>query len=165
MPNGSGSCLGGGDVRNVQEYGLKHFSRRFPVASMKDVEPNPYESPTIAEVLAANATGRRKFRWRIIPVTLLLIYGVGLAVGATASSLFALLALLRLSELPWEPRVSPWYFLFADGVAIVIGILLISTATSLWKARWRAAGFTFASAVLLGLAAWSTASFLGIRGL
>jgi hypothetical protein len=132
---------------------------------MKDAEPNPYESPAATEIAAAKPVHVQKFRWRIIPVTLLLIYSIGLVVGATASSLFVLLVLMRRSEQPGEPRVSPWHLLCANGVLMVIGSLLIYTATSLWSARWRAAGFTFASAVLLAIAAWCTASFLGIRGL
>ena len=47
---------------------------------MNDGEPNPYESPTAAEIPAAKPIQRKRFRWRIIPVTLLLIYGVGTVV-------------------------------------------------------------------------------------
>ncbi len=132
---------------------------------MNDGEPNPYESPTAAEIPAAKPIQRKRFRWRIIPVTLLLIYGVGTVVSTLPATVGFAFLLLKHPEYAESGRPYLWQVFCSCGLAMFTGVLLIFTAMNLWRGRWRVAGFTFASTVLLGLAAWCAATFFGIMGL
>jgi hypothetical protein len=123
---------------------------------MKCDEPNPYQSPTIAEVATAKAIRRQKSRWRIIPVILLLIYGICMVVaGAAATVSYAILAIRHGDFAEFWLGTHFWPVLCFSGLSMSSGVLLIFTAMSLWKARWSLAGCAFAFAVVFGFVAWT----------
>ena len=114
---------------------------------MKDrsSELNPYASPSAEAPEVAEV--KKRFRWRVIPVTILYVFG--------APSLVASVAMLGMSV--W------WRFSRSDAVGsapngpMLVGMLcgviasglFLLTAFRLQRGRWWSAGLAFSVAVLL----------------
>jgi hypothetical protein len=111
---------------------------RAPLASMK---PNEMES-------AETQTVRRRFRWRIIGVTVLYLYGGSLVLVAMLSTIhmavwFAILLHRgELARFTWVVAVST-----GAVVTLVLGIACIFAGRSLWKTHWALAMSTIAFAI------------------
>ncbi len=108
---------------------------------------NPYASPAAEAPPPADV--KKRFRWRVIPVTLLCVFG--------APSLVAMAVVFGL-ELWWrlknpdalELGVGPTApMLVGDLFAVIAAALSLLTARRLWQGRWWAAGVAFSAAVLL----------------
>lgn len=110
-------------------------------------EPNPYASPAAELPLAGDA--RKRFRWRVIPVTLLCIFG-GLGLVARVMIL-GNNVLWRIrnpdaADLGVGPTVP---MLVGDLFALVAVGLWLLTAIRLWQGRWWSAAAAFSAAVFL----------------
>jgi hypothetical protein len=118
---------------------------------MDDSNVNPYQSPR-ADTYdppppAVASQSRRLFRWRVIPVTLLYLYG-GSALLVGMGGLGELAFFIAFPR-----RSMPFHSLFALSsiclAATAVGGVLLYAARVLWQGRWRRAGILF----LVGLAA------------
>ncbi len=107
-------------------------------------EPNPYASspPEVGEA-------RKRFRWRVIPVTLLCVFGASAFAGMV----------VRLGVDGWwrfarpdavEVGVGPPVpMLVGDLFGVIAAVLHFVTARRLWQGRWWSAGAAFSVALVL----------------
>jgi hypothetical protein len=107
-------------------------------------ETNPYRSPVTAtrpvEVAVPSPSVRRRFRWRVIPVTLLYLYGGGVIAGGLGI-VFATLCLAVFGGDRFQSRIglggaAVCVCLICPG-AIALGCLFLFAGRSLWQGRWR----------------------------
>lgn len=110
---------------------------------------NPYQSPAVVEVAPAQEPSGKAFRWRIIPVTLLLIYGGCVVLGTALVTVSGALRIARHSDYAeYGIGPTPWELSGFCATGLGCGVLLILSAVSLWRTRWWIAGLAFALAVL-----------------
>ncbi len=121
--------------------------------SADNTDINPYQSPAAypgqdpSPPEQASAV-KWRFRWRMIPVTLLYLYGGGSMMGALAMVLAFFVSLGRgTTRLPTGESIF-WLPLFA-GWATMVGFTWLSAARSLRQGRW----WNGIAAFILGLAA------------
>jgi hypothetical protein len=108
-------------------------------------EANPYRSPMAAirqseAAVTTPAAVQRRFRWRVVPVTLLYMYGGGLVlVGLESLGLMLWFTLARGEGSPL--RRGNWLTtacMLAVGPAMfATGLLFLFAGRNLWQARWR----------------------------
>jgi hypothetical protein len=127
-------------------------------------DTNPYKSPTAPSEPAATASSPpppRRFRWRVIPVALLYIYGGSLVVSGVISVPFIVwVTILRGENSPLRDDLHwllPGYF----GMT-VLGCLFLFAGRSLWHGRWKRGIIASAAAFALYGGAIATAQFLGL---
>jgi len=110
-------------------------------------ELNPYASP-VAEVPQAG-DARKRFRWRVIPVTLLCVFG-GLALVARViilgTNVWWRIRNPDAADLGIGPTVP---MLVGDLFALIAVGLWLLTALRLWQGRWWSAAAAFLLAVFL----------------
>ncbi len=115
---------------------------RSPMANGRAIEPIVWQSPP------------RRFRWRVIPVALLYLYGGSMIV----SPLLCLSMLLWLAVFVGDRLAASWNrgdlppvlfgSLVAIPVAIPLGCLFCYAGRNLWLGRWRRGSIT----ALMGVA-------------
>jgi hypothetical protein len=110
-------------------------------------ELNPYASPTAEPRPAPEA--KKRFRWRVIPVTFLCVFGPPWLVATVAVSARELWWRLNNPD-ALELGVGPTTpMLVGDLFAVIAAALSLLTARRLWQGRWWAAGIAFSAAMLL----------------
>jgi hypothetical protein len=112
---------------------------------------NPYASPT-ADASVNAEPPRKLFRWRLIPVMFLWLYGGTAVIGCIESIVLAIFSMsgrihgaLR-ADLPNASQMLALSVVYGVG-----GTLLILTAVSVWKLRWRNAGYFFVATIALAI--------------
>ncbi len=110
-------------------------------------ELNPYASPA-ADVREAAAV-RRRFRWRVIPVAILCVFGAPLLVGMVVLLGFSVWWRIRnpdamdLGVGPTVPMLAGYLF------GLIAAALCLLTARRLWQGRWWSAVAAFSVAIFL----------------
>lgn len=129
-----------------------------------DTNVNPYESPTtggvpdVAPAGEASQPGRR-FRWRLIPVTLAWIYGACALAGGIMQFGFWALCLLTGHEILPIGGLSHLWLLLDSALAMAAGLIWI-VAGKAWLNRqwWRAS-----IASVLGVMPYLASTYLKVR--
>lgn len=126
-----------------------------PASTVDPNQNNPYRSPLVPNELfhrngSPSEAERRGFRWRIIPVTMLYLYGGSLV-------FVSLLATIHMAV--WSAiiihRGGYVRFAWAAGVlrgslvAAVLGALFIFAAKDFWRRRWLRGALEALAAVTL----------------
>lgn len=115
-------------------------------------EVNPYASPP-TEVVEQ----RKRFRWRVIPITLLSVYGVLSLVAFVGHFGFGVWLCFMAPNVVNLRAGSLLAILLGDLIGMTGASLLLFTAFALRKGRWWMA----CAAFLLGIGVTSFGSFLG----
>ncbi len=110
-------------------------------------ELNPYASPA-AEVPEAGGA-RKRFRWRVIPVMLLFVFGGLSLVGRTTVLGANVLWRIRNPDAMDVGVGSTVPMLVGDLFAVIAAGLCLLTALRLWQGRWWSAGVAFLAAAFL----------------
>jgi hypothetical protein len=112
-------------------------------------ETNPYRSPVESSVRDESAVAApRRFRWRVIPVTLLYLYGGGMLMTVPCTLFASCSAICS-----WR---SPTSLLLAEVMAMASASLLLVAGRQLWKGRWRRGAIAGA----LGIALYATTAII-----
>ena len=102
---------------------------------------NPYQAPTTCPAEeAAHRDGRqqngRRFRWRVIPVTLAYPFGVISLLGGLGTVAMSTWQLLGLDQVDAHALALIVPFYVTGLLCVLAGIALIVAARCLWKGRW-----------------------------
>lgn len=116
--------------------------------SIDSHEHNPYAAPLASLDFVEEETEHRRFRWRVVPVTVLYVWGGSLLFVAVLSTVH-MLAWLLVRVHRGEVAPIPWAVGIVSGATIVacLGSGLVLSGRSVWKSHWLRGGIGTAASV------------------
>jgi hypothetical protein len=118
---------------------------------------NPYRPPTVLEPSHREELDSlipyRRFRWRVIGVTMLYLYGSALVIISTLSAIHTCVwfaVFLRRGEhirFSWVASVT-----MSAAVAMLLGLIFLFAGRSFWKSRWKIGLLAVSAAAILYMA-------------